>query len=111
MRRFALLLSTLFLAAPAHADWWEARTDHFIIYSKSSAADAKDFAESLERFDQSLRSLQLIKPDTRLSDSRRVKIYRAGTYVDISSLAGDSESGIGGFYSPRLEPGAFGPAR
>lgn len=111
MRRFALLLSTLFLAAPAHADWWEARTEHFIIYSKSSAADAKDFAESLERFDQSLRSLQLIKPDTRLSDSRRVKIYRAGTYVDISSLAGDSESGIGGFYIPRMEPVAFVPAR
>ncbi|HEX6660998.1 MAG TPA: hypothetical protein VF067_03915, partial [Sphingomicrobium sp.] len=112
MRRFALLLATVFLAAaPAHAEWWEARTDHFIIYSKSSAADAKAFAESLERFDESLRSVQQIKPDPRLSDARRVKIYRSGTIVDISVLAGDSESGIAGFYIPRLEPVAFVPAR
>lgn len=111
MRRLALLLSTLFLAAPAHADWWEARTDHFIIYSKSSAADAKAFAENLERFDQSLRALQLVKPDMRLSDARRVKIYRSGTQVDIAKLAGDSESGIAGFYIPRLEPVAFVPSR
>ena len=111
MRRFVLLLATVFLAAPAHAEWWEARTDHFIIYSKSSAADAKAFAENLERFDESLRSLQLIKPDPRLSDARRVKIYRSGTIVDVSVLAGDSESGVAGFYIPRMEPVAFVPAR
>ena len=112
MRRTALLLSTLFLAAtPAHAEWWEAKTDHFIIYSKSSAADAKNFAESLERFDESLRSLQQVKPDTRLSDARRVKIYRSGALVNIAQLAGDSESGIAGFYIPRMEPVAFVPAR
>ena len=111
MRRLFVILVALFFAAPASAEWWEAKTDHFIIYSKTSAADAKDFAENLERFDQSLRSLQLIKPDVRLSDSRRVKIYRAGTYIEISKLAGDSESGIGGFYIPRMEPVAFVPAR
>lgn len=111
VRRLLLLISILFLAAPAHAEWWEARTEHFIIYSKSSAEDAKKFAENLERFDESLRALQLVKPDPRLSDSRRVKIYRAGTIVDISSLAGDSESGYAGFYIPRLEPVAFVPAR
>src|SRR4051812_22071313 len=101
----------LCFAVPANAEWWEARTDHFIIYSKSSAKDAKEFAERLERYDQSLRSLQVIKPDPRLSDARRVKIYRAGNIVDISVLAGDAESGIAGFYIPRLEPVAFVPAR
>ena len=50
MRRLILSLSILF-AAPAHAEWWEARTDHFIIYSKSSEGDAKKFAETLDRFD------------------------------------------------------------
>jgi len=111
VRRFLLSLAMLSVAVPAQAEWWEARTDHFIIYSKSSANDAKAFAERLERYDQSLRSLQRIKPDPRLSDSRRVTIYRAGNMVDISKLAGDSESGIAGFYIPRLEPVAFVPAR
>ena len=111
MRRLFLLIAMLLFAAPAHAEWWEARTDHFIIYSKSSERDARGFAERLERYDQSLRSLQLIKPDPRLSDARKVTIYRAGTTVDISVLAGDSDSGIAGFYIPRLEPVAFVPAR
>ena len=111
MRRIFLLIAMLLFAAPAHAEWWEARTDHFIIYSKSSAKDAKEFAEKLERFDQSLRSLQLIKPDLRLSDSRKVRIFRAGTVTDISVLAGDAEAGVAGFYIPRLEPVAFVPAR
>ena len=110
MRRLILSLSILF-AAPAHAEWWEARTDHFIIYSKSSEGDAKKFAETLERFDLSLRSLQQIKPDARLSDARKVKIFRAGNIVDISVLAGDQDSGVAGFYIPRLEPVAFVPAR
>ena len=111
MRRFAVLLATMFLAAPAHADWWEARTDHFIIYSKSSAADAKAFAESLERYDESLRSLHLIKPDPRLSDSRRVTIYRSGLIVDVAKLYGDPDAPVAGFYVPYLEPVAFVPAR
>ena len=44
VRRLLVLIAALFFAAPASAEWWEARTDHFIIYSKSSAQDAKDFA-------------------------------------------------------------------
>ena len=111
MRRIFVSLAMLFVAVPAHAEWWEARTDHFIIYSKSSAADAKAFAESLERYDESLRSIQMIKPDLRLSDSRRVKIYRAGLIVDIATLYGDSDSPVAGFYVPYLEPVAFVPAR
>jgi len=111
VRRLFLLLVMLLFAAPAHAEWWEAQTDHFILYSKSSERDARGFAERLERYDQSLRLLQTIKPDPRLSDARKVTIYRAGTTVDISMLVGDSESGIAGFYIPRLEPVAFVPAR
>lgn len=111
MRRLFLLLVSLLFAGPAHAEWWEARTDHFIIYSKSSAADAKAFAESLERYDLSLRSLQMIKPDYRLSDARRVKIYRAGLIVDIAALYGDPDAPVAGFYAPYLEPVAFVPSR
>ncbi|HKX92543.1 MAG TPA: hypothetical protein VJM15_09000 [Sphingomicrobium sp.] len=109
-----LLVAALLFAigGPAHAEWWEAQTDHFIIYSRSSEKDARAFAERLERYDQSLRSLQLIKPDYRLSDARKVKIFRAGTTTQISQLAGDADAGIAGFYIPRAAgPVAFVPAR
>ena len=111
MRRILPLFAIL-LATPAHAEWWEARTDHFIIYSESSRQNVQEFAQKLERFDQSMRSLQQIKPDARLSDSRKVTIFRAGDIKDIAVLAGAGGSGIAGFYIPRASgPTAFVPAK
>ena len=111
MRRFLPLLAIL-LATPAQAEWWEARTDHFIIYSESSQKNVRDFAEKLERFDQSMRSLQRIKPDDRLSDARKVTMYRSGDIKDIAVLAGAPGSGVAGFYIPRASgPVAFVPAK
>src|SRR5690606_40360278 len=54
--------TTLFrsmLASPAaRAEWWEATTSHFVVYSESSQRDAEKFAVLLERFDNALRILQ-----------------------------------------------------
>ena len=109
MRRLILSLSILF-AAPAHAEWWEARTDHFIVYSESSAQDTKEFAQKLERFDMALRTLQGMQSQPVKSDSERLTVFRFGEISDIGRLAGSS--GIAGFYIPR-EGGsvAFTPAR
>ena len=60
MRRIFLSLAMLFMAVPAHAEWWEARTDHFIIYSKSSAADAKQFAEKAEPLKISINGQEML---------------------------------------------------
>ena len=60
MRRLILLASVLFVSAPAHAEWWEARTDHFIIYSQDGERDTRKFATELERYDNALRSLQSV---------------------------------------------------
>ena len=109
MRRLLPLLA-LFMASPAPAEWWEAKTDNFIVYSESSAADAKQFAEKLERYDQSLRSLQNIKLSAAPSDAHRLTIYRFGDYSDIGRIYGSQ--GVAGFYIPRLGgPVAFTPAR
>ena len=105
-----LSLFALLLAVPARAEWWEAKTDNFIVYSESSAADAKQFAEKLERFDQSLRSLQKIKLSVAPSDTHRLTVYRFGDYGDIGRLHGTQ--GVAGFYIPRLGgPVAFTPAK
>src|SRR5690242_8569815 len=105
-----LPLVALLLATPAHAEWWEARTDHFVVYSESSAADAKEFAFKLERFDGALRSLQNVKFKPISSDAQRVTVFRFGDIGDIGRLAGSQ--GVAGFYIPRLGGSvAFTPAK
>ena len=101
MRYFVGVVASFFVfAAPAHAEWWEAKTDHFIVYSESSQSDARDFARNLEQFDMSLRSLQNIKFSPATSDSRRLTVFRMGDTGDIGRLAGSSS--VAGFYIPRL---------
>lgn len=108
--RKLLLWFTLLFAAPAHAEWWEARTDHFIVYSQSSKKSAREFAEKLERFDGALRSLQRIEPDDELSDSRRLTMFRFGDIDHIAAFRGSG--GVAGFYQPRASgPVAFVPAK
>jgi Flp pilus assembly protein TadD len=108
VRRLILLISILFVAAPAHAEWWEARTDHFIIYSQDNEAATRKFATNLERYDNALRSLQSadFKP---LSDWQKVTIYRLGDFDTMGRLA--HTTGIGGFYQPALLPVEFTPVR
>ena len=107
--RIWLFLALLFSAfAPAHAEWWEAKTEHFVIYSQDSERETRAFATELERFDHALRSLQAVKFAPITSDSQRVTIFRFGDIDDIGMLAG---AGVAGFYIPRMNPVAFTPAR
>lgn len=109
MRRL-LFVFALLSAAPANAEWWEARSDHFIVYSQSPAKDTRAYAERLERFDQALRSLQGIGSDDALSDSRRLTVYRFGDIDAMGALA--RSPGVAGFYIPRASGSvAFVPAK
>jgi tetratricopeptide (TPR) repeat protein len=100
----------LFVASPAHAEWWEAETDHFIVYSEGSAASAKEFAEKMEQLDMSLRSLQNVKFSPVTSDSQKLTVFRFGQTSDIGRLAGSSS--VAGFYIPRLGGSvSFTPAK
>lgn len=113
MHRLLLLVTVFTFAAPAHAEWWEAKTDHFIVYSESSQRDARDFARKLERFDMSLRSLQNIKFRPAESDSHRLTVFRTGDISDIGQIysGGKGGSGIAGFYIPNLSGSvSFTPA-
>lgn len=108
MRRLILLVSVLFVSAPAHAEWWEARTDHFIIYSQDNENKTREFAVNLERYDNALRSLQSIDFQP-LKDWQKVTIYRLGDFDTMGRLA--HTDGIGGFYQPALLPVEFTPVR
>lgn len=109
-RGASALLLPLALPAPAFAEWWEARTDNFIVLSKSSAKDAQIFAERLERFDQAMRSLQNIKPGRAASDWTRVKVYRTGNIAYMGRLAGGTR-GRRLLYSPPRRSGGLHPSK
>lgn len=114
MNRFLQLLSVLSLALlplqAARAEWFEARTQHFTVYSDSTEADSKAFAERLERFDGALRQLQGLPLGQPIPETARVVVYRFGQTNDIGVLAG--APGVAGFYIPRAaNPVLFTPVR
>jgi len=104
----ALMLAAVF-ATPAQAEWWEAKTEHFVIYSEDEQQKTRAFATELERFDHALRSLQNSKFEPITSDSLRVTIFRLGDVDTMGRLA--HSSGVAGFYRPQLYPAAFTPVR
>ena len=97
----------------AHAEWWEASTPHFSVYSETSRADAEKFATELERFDNALRLLQgMPVPGPDVGESNKLTVYRTGDTDRVNYYLGTSGSGIAGIYFPRAgNPVSFVPAR
>ena len=74
MIRKVLALLLLLVPAAAQAEWYEARSSHFIVYSDGSRADAQAFAEKLERFDYVLRTLHRVDAfHEERSDNKRYR--------------------------------------
>lgn len=100
MRRF--LAATAFVAlipTSANATWYEARTDHFVLTVDDTEANARSFAEHLERFDAALRRLYDVKdgPDQHL---RPLAVYSfdAGLFHKVCNC-----DGLLGYYQPRVK--------
>ncbi len=99
------ILSPLFLAvtlltsgAPARAEWFEASSDHFVIYADDNEADIRAFAENLERYHGAMEEFTgrvVEKP----SPSNRITVFVTGSAAQVRKLAGTSS--IAGFYIPR----------
>ncbi|WP_336980173.1 hypothetical protein [Altererythrobacter fulvus] len=98
--RILVALLALAIAAPAGAEeWWRAETDHFVIKSRDSEKETREFAADLERFDSALRSLQNMPiGEAEKSTANKLTVYRFGNQTDIARMAGSSESGIAGFF-------------
>ncbi|MBL0923487.1 MAG: DUF1570 domain-containing protein [Sphingomonadaceae bacterium] len=97
LRQFLLMF--LLLAAPAHAQWKEASSDHFVIYSEQPEKDIRDFAERLERFHNAMAEV-LQQPRKKPSPSNRVTIYVVRDQAAISKLMRGNQT-VAGFYVPR----------
>lgn len=98
MIRHLVAAALLVLPAAAHADWYEASTDHFVVYYEGNAERAERFAADLERFDKALRIARNV-PSTPPGAANRVTVYVvSGTNAVESLVRGD---GIAGFYIGR----------
>ena len=93
--------ATLFVAgSPLHAEWYEASSEHFVVYADDSPKDIQSFAELLEKYNAALQ-LVTTRSVAVPSPSNRVTIYVAGSGKEIRNLAGDKDGIIAGFYIPR----------
>ena len=106
----------LFAPAAAKAEWRQATTDHFIIYSEDSPKDLEAFATKLERFDRAMRVL-LDLPDLKVSPANRLTIFVVSNLQQVRKLygKGKASSSVAGFYMARatgsyaITPRATGP--
>jgi tetratricopeptide (TPR) repeat protein len=98
VRKILVLLLLVMLPGVAHAQWHEASSDHFVIYSKDRPERLQKFAETLERFDLAMRGLRGWKNDP-VAPAARLTIFVLGSTDAVGELAGDSM--VAGFYSGR----------
>lgn len=99
--RFTLaFLAALFLATPAQADWYEAQSDHFVVYADDRWQDVQKFSEALERYHSALTFL-LSREAEVPSPSNRVTIFVVGNGSKVRKLVGDDAKNVAGFYIPR----------
>lgn len=98
--RFVAAALALSAAQPAWAEWYEASSDHFVIYADDKESDIQRFAEDLERYHSAMAFL-LERKSEKPSPSNRVVIYVVGDQREIGKLAGDKSGKTAGFYIPR----------
>lgn len=97
-RLIAAIVAVGAIAAPAAAEWYEASSDHFVIYAEDRPADIKTFAANLERYHSAMATINRQEIEVP-SPSNRVTIFVVGGDKAMRSLSGSSR--IGGFYIPR----------
>ena len=98
IRSLGLALAALSAwAAPAHAEWLRAETDHFIIYGDTSERALRAYAEKVERFDFLLRTYYPITVDHEIP---KLEIYLADGRRDMLQAEPGIGASVAGFYSP-----------
>lgn len=88
------LLGMLAVAAPAQAEWLEAKSRHFVLYADASEQIIRRQAEALERLDNGLRRFMSVAEEPEIA-SRKVTVFMVPER-DIGGLCRCSN--VSGFY-------------
>lgn len=111
-------MATLSAPALAAPSWYEARSDHFVVYAPGNVDSARDYATRLERFDKGLRVMRGL-PDRPTDRANPLSVYVLPNAAAVERLCqgnGKRSSGscanVAGFYQPRASGSvAFTPRR
>ncbi|HMG47634.1 MAG TPA: hypothetical protein VK614_09270 [Allosphingosinicella sp.] len=95
IRKLLAAASLLFLATAARAEWYEATSNNFIVYSQGSEQEARDFAAKLERFRFVLSTIRRI-PEGR--PSVKLRVFLLPDYNAVQRVAGGAS--VAGYYVP-----------
>lgn len=106
-RLVAFAALAMFASMSAYAEWHEASSRHFVVYSDDKPERVRDYTLRLERFDQALRALRNV-PDKTDTPVSRVTVYVVEDSSDIRSMYSPGGARMAGFYIPTSEgPFAF----
>jgi tetratricopeptide (TPR) repeat protein len=109
--RLLALTAMVLWSGAAQADWHEARSKHFIVYSDDDADDVKAFATRLEKFDKALKLLREVPEDNRTT-SARVTVYVVDSVEAVRQIYPGRNKNVAGFYDSRSSGSvAFVPRR
>lgn len=96
MIRKLLLLLALLAPASAHAQWREAVSGNFVVYSEGSERELREFTERLEKFDYVLRVYHGV---TEPPSPNRLRVFLMPSTNAVGRLAGSRS--VAGYYIPR----------
>ncbi len=97
--RIVLILAFFFgISTPAFAEWREAKTRHFDVYSEGSEFSLREFAIKVERFDTHLRSYFKVSDEDQ---PQKLTIFMLRTAADVAEFVGKGGKNVAGVYIPR----------
>ena len=97
MRRLLPLFVGLFVTTAAQAEWKEAQSRHFRVYSQGSEADLRESITQLEKYEFMLRT---VSGSSAKASPVRLKVYLMPTMRDVQSTMGIGGSdGVAGYYT------------
>ncbi len=98
--RLFLAVSMTAAASSAKADWYEASSRHFVIYSEMNPEKLRAYADKLERFDKAVRLIREA-PDPPVGLGNRLTIFMVRDVGSVRRIARAKDDFLYGFYIGR----------
>lgn len=98
--RLAALTALALVPSQAMAAWYEAKTNHFIIYSEQKPDQLREYAAQLERYDSGVRAIRQMKDPAPTSTSR-LTLFVVRDARAVEDALGEPGSGVAGVYFGR----------
>lgn len=95
MFRKLLIAAGLFCSSAAHAEWHEATSPNFTVYTEGSQEEAREYAAKLERFNFVLRRYHNVREPAQVP---RFRVFLLENIDAVQHMLG--ARGVGGYYIP-----------